>query len=313
MAGNRNWPNYRPRILPFVWRHRHLPCLQSTAQVWAAHMARRRKDKAGRWKNRTIAPYTLDQELWLTRMMFGWLVRNGHIPRNPLDDAKGTGEPHGRETWLPYEDVLRFLDGAEILRECRYEGIGDRRVLLFRAFYEVKFRTGWRFETVRALRHDRIGPGGIVRLSARSQKGRRPGTSAIPELALAAIQRLERLGNDPHVFTHLHQGKVCVIGGSALREWFDRVAIHTGVASLTADGDGKLRPHDIRHSAASYLDAQGASALDVRDFLQQANLKTTERYLHRRADEFALRMADLMGGRVPARRAAQESTGTDAP
>lgn len=297
MAAHKHWSLYRSRLLPFVARHRHTACLQVTGATWAEHSAKRARDKVGRWKDRTISSCTLDNELTITHMFFRWLVRNGKLPRDPLDGTKGSGEPHGRESYLELEDVLKLLDGAGILEMGDDGKKYPRRPLLFRAFFEVKFRTGLRFATVRQLRRDRIGPDGIVQLGAKTQKGRRPATVAIPKLALDAIRAVPQLGSDPRIFTRLYKGAPKLVSGEMIRQWFRRVAKATGVASLAVDGE-TLVPHTLRHSAASYLDAQGASALDVRDFLHHASVKTTEPYLHRKSAQKALAMADMMGGRA---------------
>jgi integrase len=47
--------------------------------------------------------------------------------------------------------------------------------------------------------------------------------------------------------------------------------------------DAKL--HSLRHTAGSYLSANGASAPYVQAFLGHANMRTTENYLHVMAEE----------------------------
>ena len=292
------WRQYRSRLLPFVWRFRHRRCLQLGPGDWADYMRARRSAKVGRWKAQTIKASTLDSELKVAKMLFVWLVKAQLLPRSPLAEAKGTGEPHGRETWLPGADLDRLL--AAITGD-------DRRALMLRAFIQVAFRTGLRFETVRKLRRDRIGPDGILELSAKRTKSKRRHTVAIPELAMRAIEAVPPVGGSPFVFAHEWLGRVAVISAKQLRVWFYRACRDAGVDALAAEGDERIKPHDLRHSAASHLEVQGAHLLDIRDFLDHATAGTTERYMHRRPAQKALAMADLMGGRAgPQRHIAQK-------
>lgn len=60
---------------------------------------------------------------------------------------------------------------------------------------------------------------------------------------------------------------------------------------------GQVREHDLRDFSASHLMAAGATALEVRDALGHANVRTTvDHYLHQvqdRAAELADRMPTL--------------------
>lgn len=62
------------------------------------------------------------------------------------------------------------------------------------------------------------------------------------------------------------------ISDAQLRKQWDKARLETGLTGI--------RFHDLRHTFASWLAANGAQATDIRDLLGHTNLKTTSRYTH---------------------------------
>lgn len=77
-------------------------------------------------------------------------------------------------------------------------------------------------------------------------------------------------------------------GGHIPRDWFQRVIWKP--ACKAAGIDPPVRPHDLRHSHASWLLAGGADLQVVKERLGHRSIATTEKYLHTlpNADETAL-------------------------
>jgi hypothetical protein len=80
--------------------------------------------------------------------------------------------------------------------------------------------------------------------------------------------------------------------GHIPRDWFQRVIWKP--ACKAAGIDPPIRPHDLRHSHASWLLAGGADIQVVKDRLGHRSIATTEKYLHTlpNADETALAALD---------------------
>ena len=60
-------------------------------------------------------------------------------------------------------------------------------------------------------------------------------------------------------------------------------------------GVDKLRFHDLRHSAASYLAMGNASTLQIAEVLGHKSLQTTKRYAHLSVDSKAALTERLLG------------------
>ena len=76
--------------------------------------------------------------------------------------------------------------------------------------------------------------------------------------------------------------QVAVGCSRSLRVSLDLTIIFDGVwyAALKAAGIEDFRFHDLRHTTASYLAAQGASLLEIADTLGHKTLSMVKRYSH---------------------------------
>jgi len=245
--------------------------------------------------------------------MLKWAVANKLLEANPLAAAKGTRALSARETWLTEADVAKLLEAANHVRDGRgpcFPGRREYRGVILRAFILACVDSGLRKNEARLLRHDRIGPDGVVELLARQTKSRRRRIVALTPRTLEAIKTIpeewryvptscknpivvRRHTREPYVFINPQTGDL--LSDRTLWFWFRKAVVASGLDARCAAGDGRLRVHDLRHTFASLADAKGASATAVRDALGHTNLGITERYLHRNRAKGAVDLARLMG------------------
>jgi integrase len=239
-----------------------------------------------------------------------WAVANSLLEANPLAAAKSTRELSARETWLTEDDVDKLLAAADQVRDHRVcvRRTTEYRGKILRAFILCCVDSGLRKNEARVLRRDRIGPDGVVELLARQTKSRRRRIIALTPRTLAAISALPTeyrhtsksarnwqvsWGHQPYIFINPERGDL--LSDRTLWHWFRQAVEIAGLDARCAEGDVRLRVHDLRHSAASIADAKGAQATAIRDMLGHTNLGITERYLHRNRAKGAVELARLMG------------------
>ena len=80
-----------------------------------------------------------------------------------------------------------------------------------------------------------------------------------------------------------------------------------------AEGDGRIRVHDLRHTAATAAGRRGASLRKIQRMLNHSSSRITERYVHQDEDD-VISLARLMEDgaakeRKPPKRAPPSPTG----
>jgi integrase len=287
----RAWRLRRNLLRPFVVRFWRREAASLRVTDWLEHAAKRRTEPT--YKGKPPCESVINLELHAAKGLLNFGVDSELLDANPLRKLKATKCRRFRETWLTAEQFETLIAHADVLDR--------RRADLFTAIAVAMLTTGLRIGEALRIRRDRITLTGTYVLNASSTKGKKARIVAFPSRALRGFDDVPPVGLSPFVFaSRFNDGKP--YDPSAPRHWFRRVATASGLDTVVADGDVRLRPHDLRHSAASIADARGATATAIRDMLGHASLQTTERYLHRSREQSALAMAQIMGGRRPARR-----------
>jgi len=177
------------------------------------------------------------------------------------------------------------------------------QVVTFRALVTVMVRTGLRISEALSLRWDRITLEGTTVIHG---KGSTTGVIGFPPEALEAMGRLDRHPRCPFVFVNYRRGKP--FDASTVRAWFQTAVEAAGLESVKAQGDIRLVPHILRHSAASMADERGAPLTWIQNMLRHSSPQTTKIYLHREEKDAAIRMARVMSDRKPAKKSPRLTT-----
>lgn len=279
----RSWRLERARLEPFVRLAGDRFADEITPETWADLRAIRMYEASAR-TGRRVSAATLDTELLRAKQMFKWGKGAGVLVSNPLAPARGSGARTARETWLTWEQVETLIGAA-------------KSNPFLQAWILVAVSTGMRISETLTLRHDRIGGDGVVTINAAQTKSKRKRIVALSSRAMESVNELPRHWTSPFVFWSKQTGRA--VHPATMELWFRAAVEKCGLDAVCAEGDKKLRPHDLRHTHASLADAAGASPTAIRDQLGHRDLRTTERYLHRRHSDRALEMATIMDRRPP--------------
>lgn len=215
----------------------------------------------------SLAPSTVRQTFLVLSGVMKFGVKDGRINRNPCDDIQLPRIVKSERGYLTHDQVSRL---AEAVGEH-----GD--VVLFLAY------TGLRWGEMAAIRVDRLDmlrrrvdvavamtePRGVVTWGTPKTHERR--SVPFPEfLAPFLVQRCEGKSRDQLVFTTTE--------GAVLRNGnFRRREFEPALKKLMEEDRGfpKVRPHDLRHTAASLAVSAGANVKAVQRMLGHASAAMT--------------------------------------
>lgn len=220
-------------------------------------------------KSRGHSKATLSRKLAAMRSFFKYLVRENHIPSNPL---LGISSPK-KEKKLP-----RFLDLTEVTHlleapsEKNWEGKRDRSIL------ETLYSSGVRVsELVGLSQGDTDLLSGLLKIRGKGKKER---MVPIGEKALHAVR--DYLGSIPQRFCKTDDGNQAPLYlnrfGSRLTDRSVRRVIVKYARQISLKQG--ISPHTLRHTFATHLLDRGADLRSVQELLGHANLSTTQIYTH---------------------------------
>lgn len=212
---------------------------------------------------------------------------------NPFAPVKRKKCRKRRETWITEEDVQGML--------ASYSPRVEHAGLIMRAFLLLMVDQGFRFNEARKMRRDRvrIHEGHIV-VDVGRTKNDTIHYRALTKRTVEALGAVIPVLGSPLFFVNgnrLGEGRkqlLDLFSETQMRRWFRDMCIAAGVDVRVADGDVRLRPHDIRHSAATLALLRGADLRAIQSMLNHSSLSTTETYLHGLDLEGAVAMAKRM-------------------
>lgn len=266
----------------------------------------------------SLAPATVASCHQLLSGMLAAAVRDGLLPSNPCQHTRLPKAPRGREVYLTREQVDRLADAAPSAR--------DRLLILLLAYTGLRWgeASGLRISELDLLRRRLT----VLRVETRyggkeypkSDAGRR--LVPLPRFLvdeIAAYLAIPREGTPRSSHTRTSSASLgrtdkaqpgrstsdttASVDRSALlfttrdgqplkdQHWRRR-AFNTARAKAGLDGTG-VRPHDLRHSYASFLAQAGVSLEKIRVVLGHDDVRTSRRYAHLLPDH-AMGVVDVL-------------------
>ena len=237
------------------------------------------------------APNTVNYSLSALKMILDWCVRMDHIPSNPWDAAALVKVPKPSEKALTQDEAARLIANLPV----------DHRLLVSLLLY-----TGLRFGEAVALHWSDVNFEQSVIVVQRSWSERlrafgptkNRGVRAVPidrrilgplrahspELVEYPDSRYSGVDNPRSGLVFPRDG--FPVTNQAV-QWAMRKA-------AKAAGIDKVTPHDLRHTYASWLAANGVLLQDVQKLLGHDSIKSTERYAKYQIRDFT-NVLDALG------------------
>ena len=201
------------------------------------------------------------------RGFFRFLVRDGHVRRDPAEDL------HAPRAWpaLP-----KFLSCDEVERLIEQPDVATPIGLRDRALIELLYATGMRVSELVSVRSSDLNlRAGYLTCIGKGSKERlmpmgRPAVLWVRRYAASARFELLSGRECPCLFVNARGGRLTRVGfWKILKKYAAR-------AGLPRD----LSPHVVRHSFATHLLERGADLRSIQDLLGHADISTTQIYTH---------------------------------
>lgn len=216
---------------------------------------------------RGLEPSSVARKLVSLRTFFSFLLVEGLVRRNPVEDV----ELPRRSRRLP--EVLSPDEAAALIDACR--SFADRVWgLRAQAMIEVAYGCGLRVSELLGLRLDDVAlEDGFVRVTGKRSKERvvplgRHAADAIREYLAGARPGLARSRTSPFLFLNARGGRLSRMG------FWNILRACVAAAGIRR----RVTPHTLRHSFATHLLEGGADLRAVQEMLGHADISTTQIY-----------------------------------
>ena len=219
--------------------------------------------KSGRLKNsiddirHELTPATANRHLSLIKRLFNLAIDWGHIDASPARGVKGFKENNQRTAWLTAEEIGRLFAVCAAYPDP-YVG----------ALFPFLLMTGARRSEALQARLQNFDLERAMWLIPDAKSGRGRHVPLSPQ-AVALISNLPRQPDNPYVFCGHVKGQRLV---NVAKPW-ERIK---AAAKLPDD----FRPHDLRHTFASWGVSTGIDLYQIQTLLGHSTMQMTQRYAH---------------------------------
>jgi site-specific recombinase XerD len=279
------YQNRQRQFADWLAEHKHLPDIQvhditpELLREFVYHLSgpQGRRDGAppsGRRGSSAprLRPRTIRAVMHAVRALFFYLAKIGVIDpkENPAPEVELPKMDAATRLLVSDEDLMRLLEATDRLHS-EFRRVRDRAILAVLIYCGVRRQELLDLRVADVNLEDRA-------LLVQQGKGRRSRVlplcqEAVPPLMewLALRRTFTRCRHDALFVTDQHQR----VGDNTLRHLLEEVKAIAGIRD-----DPRIKPHSIRHAAATRMLRNGADIKSIQAFLGHSLLQTTSIYLH---------------------------------
>jgi integrase len=227
-----------------------------------------------------LAPASCDHYLKLLRHSLNLAVDWGLLDRNQAAGVKQYNEDNKIERYLNEDELKRLL---KVLHTNKNRTVCQIALFLL--------STGARLNEALSARWEYVDKEHRVwRIPAADSKSRHMRSAPLNESAIAVLEQLDTAGKYEHLFINRKTSRPY----TTIYKTWESIRDEAGLP--------RLRLHDLRHSAASYMAQAGVSLYVIQQVLGHSNPSVTQRYAHLSAETLlnaANCTSDVIQGAMP--------------
>jgi site-specific recombinase XerD len=235
---------------------------------------------------RNLRPRTIRGALHSLRSMFDYLVGMGALAENPAKEVRLPKKDAATRLIVTDDDLVKLLEASE-RQASDFRCVRDKSVLSVLIFCGLR-RQELLDLTVQSIN---LADQSLLVQQGKGQKSR---TIYLCEEALTALREWLAIRQNmkcSHEYLFVNEGRQR-FGENTLSHVLEDIKAIAGLK-----GDPRIKPHSIRHAAATRLLRNGADIRSIQAWLGHSQLQTTAIYLH--TDEQQVRkIAPLAGLRT---------------
>jgi site-specific recombinase XerD len=219
--------------------------------------------------SRNLRPRTIRGALHALRALFGYLAGKGAIAENPALGVRLPKKDAATRPLVTDEDLVQLLQAAE-RQGSDYRCVRDRAILAVLIFCGLR-RQELLDLTIQAVNLKEPS------LLVQQGKGQKSRVIYLCDEAVVALREwLAARGKVKCSHDYLFLGE----GPRRLGERSLTLMLEEVKAIAGLKGDPRIKPHSIRHAAATRLMRNGADIRSIQAWLGHSQLQTTAMYLH---------------------------------
>ncbi|UYZ58828.1 tyrosine-type recombinase/integrase [Hymenobacter latericus] len=220
-------------------------------------------------------PRTVNRKIACLRSYYKFLLRTGHIGRNPMLRITPPKTSKKLPDFVPEQSLNQLLDSFEF--EDSFAGIRDQLML------EMLYGTGIRLSELIGIAHADVSlPARTVRVTGKGNKQRvvplNPSLIGVIENYIA--RKTSEFGPADNATAPL----LVTDKGKPLYPQLVYRTVKHYLGQITS-APGQQHPHVLRHSFATHLLGKGADLNAIKELLGHANLAATQVYTHLSIDK----------------------------
>lgn len=224
-----------------------------TLREWLAHLY-----------DQDLEATSIRRKLAAVRSLFKFLLRNGHIDKNPARLLRTPKSPKRLPRVPTAEQTNQILD--RIPTEDLHQPQPERDRLIF----ELLYGCGLRVSELASLNlTDFDHSERWVRVLGKGKKERQVPFGSKAAEAMERYLAVRSASGDPQALLHGARGQ-----RMGVRAIYEVVRLYT---RMMGDGDS-MHPHTLRHAYATHLLSSGADLRAIQELLGHSRLSTTQKY-----------------------------------
>lgn len=230
-----------------------------------------------------LRPRTIRGGLHAIRSMFDYLVKMGALAENPAKEVQLPKKDAAQRLLVTDDDLIKLLEATE-RQASEFRCMRDRAVLSVLIFCGLRRQELLDLTLQSVNLEDRS-------VLVQQGKGQKSRTVYLCDEALIALREWlarRRQMKCEHEYLFINERRQRV-GENTLASIVEEIKAIAGFK-----GDPRIKPHSIRHAAATRLLRNGADIRSIQAWLGHSQLQTTAIYLH--TDEEQVRKIAALSG-----------------
>ncbi|KUG06399.1 tyrosine-type recombinase/integrase [Solirubrum puertoriconensis] len=220
-------------------------------------------------------PRTVNRKIACLRSFYKFLLRTGHVARNPMLRITPPKTNKKLPDFVPEQSLNQLLDSFQF--EDSFAGARDQLML------EMLYGTGIRLSELIGIEHHDVSlPARTVRVTGKGNKQRvvplNPSLIGVLENYIA--RKTSEFGSAGNATASL----LVTDKGKPLYPQLVYRTVKHYLGQITS-APGQQHPHVLRHSFATHLLGKGADLNAIKELLGHANLAATQVYTHLSIDK----------------------------
>lgn len=212
-------------------------------------------------EEKNLSPATVNRVMAVIKHVFSFAQKHDFIKTNPASSLELYKTNESKDVFLDNTDIKILVDSIE----CEPD-------IYMRHLFMVLLYSGRRVGEFLNLKWTNVDMAERCLVFEKTKAGVKQSIH-INNALYIALEKLPKVKDNEYVFVGRKEGEPIKAYKNAWKRILGRIGVKNGNLK-------KLRVHDLRHNAATFLAIKGVSSAQIAQQLGHLSSKTTQRYMH---------------------------------